>query len=479
MPKPIFLALLITALPLAAFAIELLHALIVRRMPKWNHLLSTAAMFGALGCSLYLLFTEVLGRPHGVEQAYQQSWAWISIIGTSPVRIDFDVMVDNLTIVMLVVVTLVSSLVHLYASSYMEGEKRYSRFFSYLSLFTFSMLGLCITSNILLLFIFWELVGLCSYFLIGFYIEKKSAGDASKKAFVVNRVGDACFMAAICIVFAVLSTSWNGENVLNFTRIYESIGLLGQGTGPWVGRESLLSIVGVLFFMGCVTKSAQFPLHIWLPDAMEGPTPVSALIHAATMVAAGVYMIVRMFPLLVGQGYLSGDWFHSDALTVVALVGGFTSIFAGSIALVQKDLKKGLAYSTCSQLGYMAMAVGVGSTTGGMFHLFTHAFFKACMFLGAGSVIHAVHSQLMGDMGGLRRKMPITFWTFFISTLAIAGVPLTSGFLSKEMVLTSALAYSKLHHGSLLHSLPFWMAATTAGLTAFYMFRIVFLTFFG
>ena len=482
MERPIFLALLIVALPLGAFAIEILHALIFRRMAKWNDKLSMAAMFTALGCALYLLFTEVLAHPHGIEKAYMGSVPWISFGGDmNPVRIDLSILVDNMTCVMLVVVTLVSSLVHLYSSSYMHGEERYSRFFSYLSLFTFSMLGLCIANNILILFIFWELVGLCSYFLIGFYIEKKSAGDASKKAFITNRVGDALFMTAIMIVFSVLSQSkgYAGKDVLSFPEIYRSIGELGSNAGPWVGNHDLLVIAGIFFFMGCVTKSAQFPLHIWLPDAMEGPTPVSALIHAATMVAAGVYMIVRMVPLLVGEGYISGDWFHSTPLEVIAIVGGFTSIFAGTIALVQNDLKKGLAYSTCSQLGYMAMAVGVGSTTGGMFHLFTHAFFKACLFLGAGSVIHAVHSQMMGDMGGLRKKMPITYWTFLISTLAIAGTPLFSGFMSKEMVLTSALAYGHMHEGSLFHSLPFYFAAITAVLTTFYMFRLVFLTFFG
>ena len=482
MDRPILLALLIVALPLAAFTIEILHALIFRKMAAWNDKLSMASMFTALGCALWLLFTEVLAKPNGIEQAYMASFPWISFGGdVNPVRIDLSILVDNMTCIMLVVVTLVSSLVHLYSSSYMHGEERYSRFFSYLSLFTFSMLGLCITNNILILFIFWELVGLCSYFLIGFYIEKKSAGDASKKAFVTNRVGDALFMTAIMIVFAVLSQSkaYSGRDVLAFPEIYRSIGELGTGAGPWVGQEGLLALAGVFFFMGCVTKSAQFPLHIWLPDAMEGPTPVSALIHAATMVAAGVYMIVRMFPLLVGQGYIGGEWFDSSPLEVVALVGGFTSIFAGTIALVQQDLKKGLAYSTCSQLGYMAMAVGVGSTTGGMFHLFTHAFFKACLFLGAGSVIHAVHSQLMGDMGGLRKKMPVTYWTFLISTLAIAGTPLFSGFMSKEMVLTSALAYGHMHEGSTLHQLPFYFAAITALLTTFYMFRLVFLTFFG
>jgi NADH-quinone oxidoreductase subunit L len=481
MPQPVQLALIVLLLPLGAFAIELLHALFFRRMPSWSDKLSTLAMFGSLGISVFMLFTEVLAHPHGIENAAQWSMPWMAIGASNPLRIDFSILVDNLTVIMLVVVTGVSALVHLYSTSYMHGEKRYTRFFSYLSLFTFSMLGLVITSNLLLLFMFWELVGVCSYFLIGFYIEKKSAGDASKKAFITNRVGDACFMTGIMIVFSVLS-SWKpmeGQDVLSFQKIYESIGLLGTGAGPWATEAALLTVAGILVFMGCVSKSAQFPLHIWLPDAMEGPTPVSALIHAATMVAAGVYLIARMFPLIAGQGYLSGDYFHADPLLVVAVVGGFTSLFAGSIALVQQDLKKGLAYSTVSQLGYMGMAVGAGSVTGGMFHLFTHAFFKACLFLGAGSVIHAVHSQFMGDMGGLRRKMPVTFWTFLISTLAIAGVPLFSGFLSKEMVLTASLAFSNLHPGSLVHKLPFIFAAITAVLTAFYMFRMIWLTFFG
>jgi NADH-quinone oxidoreductase subunit L len=473
------LALVILALPLAAFAIEMLYALFTRRMPAWSDKLSTVAMFGSLGISIYLLFTQVIGHEHGIESAFQWSMPWLHVGSGTPITIDFSVLVDNLTVVMLVVVTLVSALVHLYSTSYMHGEVRYHRFFGYLSLFTFSMLGLVITSNLLLLFMFWELVGVCSYFLIGFYIEKKSAGNASMKAFITNRVGDACFMLGIMIVFAVLSKTMAGKDVLSFQSIYRSIGELGVANGPWVGEAGLLTAAGILIFMGCVTKSAQFPLHIWLPDAMEGPTPVSALIHAATMVAAGVYMIARMFPLLAGQGYLDGDYFHGTPLFVIAIVGGFTSLFAGSIALVQQDLKKGLAYSTVSQLGYMAMAVGVGSVTGGMFHLFTHAFFKACLFLGAGSVIHAVHSQFMGDMGGLKKKMPVTFWTFLISTCAIAGVPLFSGFLSKEMVLTSSLAFANLHEGSIVHKLPFIFAAITAILTAFYMFRMVWLTFFG
>jgi NADH-quinone oxidoreductase subunit L len=266
--------------------------------------------------------------------------------------------------------------------------------------------------------------------------------------------------------------------VLSFTRIWESVGLLGAGEGPWVGQEGLLAAAGILVFMGCVSKSAQFPLHVWLPDAMEGPTPVSALIHAATMVAAGVYLIVRMFPLLAGAGYLLGDWFSSPALVVVAMVGAFTAIFSGSIALVQTDLKKGLAYSTCSQLGYMVMAVGVGSIGAAMFHLFTHAFFKACLFLGSGSVIHAVHSQELSDMGGLRRRMPVTHATFLISCLAISGCFLFSGFLSKEAILLQGYGWAAFH-GAAWAWIPIGLATITALLTAFYMFRLHVLTFYG
>lgn len=479
MSQPVILSLILVALPLASWTVGFLHAAFRRRLPAWQDLLSTAAVFGSLAISLYLFFAYVLPGG-GIHQPYTWSMNWLHSGGTggSAFVLDFDVMIDNLTIVMFCVVTIVAALVHMYSRSYMHGEDRYPRFFLHLSLFTFSMLGLLVTSNLMMLFIFWELVGVCSYFLIGFFIFKKSAGDASKKAFVVNRIGDGCFMAGIFLIASTLSKQWPGESVLSFQRIWESIGLLGVGQGPWVDTGWQLPLAGILIFMGCVTKSAQFPLHVWLPDAMEGPTPVSALIHAATMVAAGVYMIVRMFPVMAGEGYLSGDYFSSPALLVIAIVGGITSLFAGSIALVQTDLKKGLAYSTCSQLGYMVMAVGVGSITAAMFHLFTHAFFKACLFLGSGSVIHAVHSQEMSDMGGLRKKMPITYATFAISCLAIAGTPFFSGFLSKEAVLGQAAAYG-LHIGKPWAWLPFGMAAVTALMTAFYMFRLLFLTFFG
>ncbi len=477
-PDTIIIALLIVALPLAAWTIGFLHAAVRRRLPSGQDWISTCAVGGSLTLSLYLLFSQVMAGPSGM-QAVTHSWRWFAIgSGDHAFVLNFDVLVDNLTVAMFCVVNIVAFLVHVYSRSYMHGEDRYPRFFLHLSLFTFSMLGLLVTSNLMMLFIFWELVGVCSYFLIGFFILKKSAGDAAKKAFVVNRIGDACFMAGIFMIGGLLAKQWPGQDVLSFQRIWESVAMLGHGNGPWVGHETEVAVAGVLVFMGCMTKSAQFPLHVWLPDAMEGPTPVSALIHAATMVAAGVYMIVRMFPLMAGKGYVSGDFLDSPALWVIAIVGGITALFSGTIALVQTDLKKGLAYSTCSQLGYMVMAVGVGSISAGMFHLFTHAFFKACLFLGSGSVIHAVHSQEMKDMGGLRAKMPITYTTFLISCLAIAGTPLFSGFLSKEAVLGQAAAFGE-HHGSLIGWVPFALAAATAFLTAFYMFRLLFLTFHG
>ncbi|NRA95829.1 MAG: NADH-quinone oxidoreductase subunit L [Planctomycetes bacterium] len=480
MPNLVMLALLVVVLPLAAWTYGFLYAFFNRRLPSYQDKLATAAISGSLVIALYMFFTEVLFVGSGITNPESWSFTWIQIgvTGHHPFILNLDLAVDNITVIMFVVVTIVATCVHWYSQSYMEDEDRYSRFFFYLGLFTFSMLACVATTNLLMLFIFWELVGVCSYFLIGFFFLKKSAGDASKKAFVVNRIGDGCFMAGICLIYSVLSRYWPDEGVLSFARIWESIALLGAADGPWVGNESLLTAVGLLVFMGCVSKSAQFPLHIWLPDAMEGPTPVSALIHAATMVVAGVYMIVRMFPLMAGEGYLSGNYFDSPVLFIIACFGAITAIFAGTIALAQSDLKKGLAYSTCSQLGYMVLAVGVGSIGAAMFHLFTHAFFKACLFLGSGSVIHAVHSQEMSDMGGLKDKMPHTRWTFLISCLAIAGTPLFSGFMSKEAILGQAAAYG-LQVGAFWAWFPFVLGGITAFLTAFYMFRLYWLTFHG
>ncbi|MDF1667349.1 MAG: NADH-quinone oxidoreductase subunit L, partial [Planctomycetota bacterium] len=354
-------------------------------------------------------------------------------VGTEA-RLDFafNIFIDNLTAIMLVVVTTVSFLVHLYSTGYMvhhgHHAPRYHRFFAFLGLFSFSMLGLILTDSIFFLFVFWELVGLCSYFLIGFEFERQAACRASIKAFITTKVGDCGFFIALMIIGAVVGKFTFGEIFLS---------VQSGAWAPW-----LLTLTAILLFIGPVGKSAQFPLHVWLPDAMEGPTPVSALIHAATMVVAGVYLVARMFPFFAGMPFFeTGDVFGSTPLAVVAYVGGFTSLFAATIALVQDDIKKVLAYSTVSQLGYMILAMGVGSISAGTMHLWTHAFFKACLFLGAGSVIHAVATNDMKLMGGLRKKMPVTFYTFLISTMAIAGVPLLSGFFSKEAILTQALMF--------------------------------------
>jgi NADH-quinone oxidoreductase subunit L len=467
---PITIALTVLALPLIAFVLQIF---VGRFLPRQGDWLPTLAMAVALALSLYLFGTQVLGHEGGMAPVTQE-WQWIKIgAGGADLEVKFGVLVDNLTAAMLVVVTLVSFLVHLYSTGYMHGEVRYNRFFAFLSLFTFSMLGLVVTNNLLVLFVFWELVGVCSYFLIGFYIEKKSAGNASMKAFLTTRVGDLGFFLGMMMILPVAGS-------LGFKEIFESVSR-GYGDGPGMWTAASLTMAGIFLFLGPVGKSGQFPLHIWLPDAMEGPTPVSALIHAATMVAAGVYLVARMFPFFAGPEYFhGGNWLaESIPLHVVAFVGGFTSIFAATIAIVQTDIKKVLAYSTVSQLGYMMLGIGTGSFTAGTFHLFTHAFFKALLFLGAGSVIHAVHSNEMTVMGGLRKKMPITFATFLIATCAIAGVPfLFSGFYSKEAVLTQAAAFGSFMGGG-VWNLPFIFAIVTAGLTAFYMFRIVFLTFTG
>jgi NADH-quinone oxidoreductase subunit L len=462
-------ALVILVLPLVGFLVQTFAG---SRLPRQGDWVPTLCMFIPLAIASWMMVL-LLSSPGGIEpQVWKpelgMSWlAWGPAEGTGGFRIDFGILVDNLTIIMLFVVTLVSFLVHLYSWGYMHGEVRYNYFFAYLGLFSFSMLGLCITSNLLFLFIFWELVGLCSYFLIGFYFEKKSAQNAAIKAFMTTRIGDLGFFAGILIIASVAGS-------LDFREIFESV---RQGDeGPWT--PGLLAAAGLCLFAGAAGKSGQFPLHVWLPDAMEGPTPVSALIHAATMVAAGVYLVGRMFPFLAGAPYFQGDFYQSDVLMVVALVGGFTAFFAATIAFVQTDIKKVLAYSTVSQLGYMMLAIGAGSIAMGFFHLFTHAFFKALLFLGAGSVIHAVHSNELDDMGGLRRKLPITWATFGIATLAIAGLPLLSGFYSKEGILGNAYAFAE-HRGGALAQLPFIFGIVTAGMTAFYMFRLFFRTFHG
>ncbi|USG65397.1 NADH-quinone oxidoreductase subunit L [Brevibacillus ruminantium] len=379
---------------------------------------------------------------------YKFSLDWLKV-GDIVITMGFDV--NQLNALMLVIVTLVSLLVQIYSKGYMHGDERFPVFYQYLALFTFSMLGLVISPNLLQVYIFWELVGVCSFLLVGYYYFKPEAKAAAKKAFIVTRIGDLGLFIAICLLFW-----WTGS--FEFTQIFDSVAL-GK-LEPW-----MITLAAILIFVGAMGKSGQFPLHTWLPDAMEGPTPVSALIHAATMVAAGVYLVATTFPLFIAS---------ETALNVVAYVGGFTAIFAASIGLTQRDIKRVLAYSTVSQLGYMMLALGVAGAAGyvaGTFHLMTHAFFKALLFLGAGSVIHAVHTQNVFEMGGLWKKMPITALTFLIGCLAIAGIFPFAGFWSKEAILGAV--YEANRFDLLL------IALLAAFFTAFYMFRLFFLTFTG
>ncbi len=444
------LALVVLFLPLLGFAVVLHFG----KRYKKLYLFEVFVMGVALVLSAVIAYVKLSSLPH---HDVIFSFAWIDF-GIVPVFgkfvVDLGVKLDNLTVIMLIVVNLISFLVHVYSIGYMEGDPRFSRYYAYLGIFTFSMLGIVITHNLLMMYIFWELVGLSSYLLIGFWFEKDSASNASKKAFLVNRVGDIGFFLGILVLFVNYHT-------FTFDDIYSQIaaGHLPFDSTGW------LTATGILLFMGAVGKSAQFPLHVWLPDAMEGPTPVSALIHAATMVAAGVYLVARIFVMLT-----------ADAMLVIAVVGAVTSFLAATMALTQNDIKKVLAYSTISQLGYMIMAMGVGAFAYGFFHLVAHAWFKALLFLGSGSVIHAMHhEQDIRQMGGLRKKMPVTYYTFLIATLAISGIPFTSGFLSKDGLLAGSLAFGNLTGHYLIPFLGF----TVALLTAFYMFRIVILTFHG
>jgi len=435
---------LIPFLPLVSFFI---NVAIGKRLPRKGDWVSLATIATGLAMSIGI-FYEVF-RAYDPNFRYHVVVPWLNV-GDRAV-FNAGILIDNLTAVMLLVVTGVSFLVHLFSVGYMHGDPRYNRFFAYLSIFSFSMLGLVLSESLFFIYIFWELVGLSSYLLIGFWFEKKSAADACKKAFIVNRVGDFGFLIGILIIYATCG-------VLGYEEVFRAI-----GEGKLEG--TLLTLAGIGVFCGAVGKSAQFPLHVWLPDAMEGPTPVSALIHAATMVAAGVYLVGRVYPI-----------FTPDAFLVIAYIGLITLFLAATIALTQNDIKKVLAYSTTSQLGFMIMGLGVGGFTAGLAHLTTHAAFKACLFLGSGSVIHAVHSQDIQEMGALRKKMPITFVTFLIATLAIAGVPLFSGFYSKDMILGAALEFGMRNPQ---HLIIFFGALLTAGMTAFYMFRMVILTFFG
>ena len=428
------------------------------------------AVIGAIGTGAVFLsflvsascFFTLLGDEVKIHQQILASW-----MSVGKLQVDWGFLLDPLSALMIMVVTGVGTLIHLYSIGYMHGEEGFYRFFSYLNLFVFSMLMLVLGNNALVMFIGWEGVGLCSYLLIGYYFEKKSAGDAAKKAFVVNRVGDFGFLVGLFTIYWTLGTN-HGVWTLNFVEIAENAHLLGVGS-------VVVTAATLCFFLGATGKSAQLPLYTWLPDAMEGPTPVSALIHAATMVTAGVYMIGRMNVLFA---------MSPTTMAVVALVGACTAIFAASIGFAQNDIKRVLAYSTVSQLGFMFMAMGVGAFTAGVFHLMTHAFFKACLFLGSGSVIHAMHHALhhahlhddpqdMRNMGGLRKFMPVTHATFAVSCLAIAGIPFFSGFFSKDEILWWTFASTR---GS---KLVWAIGAVAACMTAFYMFRCLYMTFYG
>jgi len=402
-------------------------------------------------------FFQLLGLPVGERVASKILFDWIPAIPyhTLGGRLanfvaPWGFQLDPLSSVMILIVTGVGFLIHVYAAGYMAHEGGYYRFFGYLNLFMFSMLMLVLANNLLVLFVGWEGVGTCSYLLIGFYFHKKSASDAGKKAFIVNRIGDAGFLLGIFMTSALLGT-------IKFSEIGPAL-----AAGHFVLGDPRITVIALLFFVGATGKSAQIPLYVWLPDAMEGPTPVSALIHAATMVTAGVYMVTRTSAIYQ---------LAPTAMAVVATIGAATALFAASMGVVQNDIKKVLAYSTVSQLGYMFLACGVGAFTAGIFHLMTHAFFKGLLFLAAGSVIHAMSGeQDMQKMGALSKKIPVTYWTMLIATLAIAGIFPFAGFMSKDLILGKAY-----EHDALLWAIGYF----TAGMTAFYMFRLIFLTFHG
>ncbi len=440
---------IILALPLLGAAI---NGLLGKNFSK-----TVVNSIGIGSVALSFLCVAELVREFAQLSAAQIPWVknYFTWITAGQFKVDFALQVDQLTIVMLFVVTFVSLLVHIYSTGYMAHEEGYYRFFSYLNLFVFFMLTLVLAANVVLMFVGWEGVGLCSYLLIGFWFLKQSAISAGKKAFITTRIGDFGFTIGILLLF------WTFKSVDFLVVFKQATNMPTEAFAP----AGVLTIICLLLFTGAIGKSAQLPLYVWLPDAMEGPTPVSALIHAATMVTAGVYMVARMNPLFSRAPF---------AMFIVALVGAVTAFYAATIGLMQTDIKKVLAYSTVSQLGYMFLGLGVGSYAAGVFHLMTHAFFKGLLFLAAGSVIHAMGGdQEMPHMGGLRTKIPITFWTMFIATFAIAGIPGFAGFFSKDEILDAAR--SAPHASTLL-----WLLGLIgAGLTSFYMFRLIFLTFFG
>ena len=448
-------------IPLLPFAGFLLNGLLGSRLPKWLvttiALLTPLAAFGVVSSAAFAIYIHVTkcapcGPPNYGWTVLPYIETYGRWINAGSLHIDFSLVLDQLSLVMLLVITGVGFLIHIYSVGYMAHEEGYARYFSFLNLFLFFMTVLVLAGNALVMFVGWEGVGLASYLLIGFYFKKNSAANAGKKAFIVNRIGDFGFLIGMFLLLANFGT-------LTFSEIATK---LGQDPG-WQG--GVVTVIALCLLLGATGKSAQLPLYIWLPDAMEGPTPVSALIHAATMVTAGVYMIARNHVLFDHSPF---------ALSVVAIIGAATALFAATIGLVQNDIKRVLAYSTISQLGYMFLGCGVAAYSAAIFHLMTHAFFKALLFLAAGSVIHALGGeQDMRMMGGLRKKAPITFWTMTVAVLAITGAPGLSGFFSKDAILASAFQQGML--GKAL-----WLVGVvTAGLTALYMFRLWYLTFFG
>jgi NADH-quinone oxidoreductase subunit L len=475
-------AWLIPALPLLSFA---LVGLLVRPLShKASGIVATAAIFTSAVLAWLLAWHYYHLYPPGGEHPtlVVSSFAWLRF--QSGLTVNMGVLVDPLSVLLLIVVTTVSALAHLYSIGYMRGDPGYGRYFSFLNLFTGSMLGLVVAPNIVQTYVFWELVGVSSFLLIGFYYYRPTAVAAAKKAFIVTRFADLGFLVGVLILgyygyqnYAALAGTIGpqvaAQGITNlqpfdFAYLTNPAFLTKLAAGPTFLGMSVLTLSMVLVYMGAAGKSAMFPLHIWLPDAMEGPTPVSAVIHAATMVVAGVYLVARLFPAFAAS---------ASALVMVAYVGAFTSIFAALIGITQNDIKRVLAFSTLSQIGYMMLAIGVATMasplgyTASMFHLFTHAFFKGLLFLCAGAVIHAVHTNEIWQMGGLARKMPITHFTFLVATLAIAGIWPFAGFFSKDEILAAALG----NHYYVL----FGLALAVAGLTAFYMFRIYFVTFWG
>jgi NADH-quinone oxidoreductase subunit L len=433
-------------------AIPALPALVFLVLTLFGRLLKENAQYVAiLGVTISLVFSVfallfVAGIVPGGGEPIEFSVNWINLgAGGS---FSMGVYIDGLAAVMLVVVSFVSLMIQLYSGAFMEGDKRFAWFYAVLNLFTASMLGLVLAPNFIQLYVFWELVGLCSYLLVGHWFEKPSARDAAVKAFVVTRIGDAALFVGIIIFWAT-----TGSVSFSDVSLAAQSGFIGG---------SLFTTAVILVFIGAVGKSAQFPLHVWLPDAMEGPTPVSALIHAATMVAAGVYLVARTYDIFVQS---------PTAMLVVAYIGGFTALMAATMALVKRDIKRVIAYSTVSQLGYMMLGLGIGNYTGGIFHLYNHAFFKALLFLCAGSIIYAMDSYNLFEMGGLRRRMPITFWAMVIAGLSLSGIFPLSGFWSKDSIVASA--YDEHYY------VLFGMALLTVFLTAFYIFRAIFLAFTG